>query len=176
VAGPVDPPVDDLRSLQLVWWAFVGAVTVLALAVPVLAAGTSSTVPASLPAALTLAVGAGALISVLAIDRGLTTRPPGDDRAAVTELRSRLVLQLAVAEAPALLGVALSFALGPPWIVAVAALPTLLALLRVRPSRRRIDRLDQAWRAAGGKASLRRALIDRPADPPTAPDHARGPS
>ncbi|MEX1178568.1 MAG: hypothetical protein WEB09_08910 [Nitriliruptor sp.] len=164
---PGATPRPDLRSLQLLWWAFAGTVVVLTSTVLLLADGASS-VPAVLPVALILAVGAAGLVAVAAIDRGLRAHPPADDEAAVTELRSRLVIQMAVIDAPMLLGIALAVVLGPPWLVAVALLPTAVSLLVVRPTGDRLDRIDASWSAAGADVSLRRALRDPdPARPPT---------
>jgi hypothetical protein len=159
--GPMGAPTAEvgLRSIVQLWWAFLVVVAAVAVIVPVIADDPASTVPAVLPAALALAAGAAALVGAVAIDRGLLAARPADDRAAVAELRTRLVLQMAIAEFPALLGVALAFVLGPPWVATVGALPAVLALLLVRPRAARFDRIDAAWRAGGADASLRRALL-----------------
>jgi F0F1-type ATP synthase membrane subunit c/vacuolar-type H+-ATPase subunit K len=162
--GDQGTPEVGMRSVVQLWWAFVIVVTVVAVVVPIVAEDPSSTVPAALPAALALAAGAASLAGTLAIDRGLIAAAPDDDRAAVAELRSRLVLQMAIAEAPALLGVALAYVLGPPWVATIGALPALVALLLVRPRASRIDRIDAAWRAGGHDVSLRRALLGSDAD------------
>jgi hypothetical protein len=151
-----------LRSIVQLWWLFLAVVAVVAVVVPLVADDPGSTVPAVLPAALTLAAGAAALVGAVAIDRGLLAARPADDRAAVAELRTRLVLQMAIAEFPALLGVALAYVLGPPWVATIGALPTVAALLLVRPRAARFERIDAAWRAGGADASLRRALLDTP--------------
>jgi hypothetical protein len=152
-------PEVGMRSVVQLWWTFVVVVAMVAVVVPLVAEDPSSTVPAVLPAVLALAAGAASLAGTVAIDRGLIAAAPADDRAAVAELRSRLVLQMAIAEAPALLGVALAYVLGPPWVATVGALPALIALLLVRPRASRIDRIDAAWRAGGHDVSLRRALL-----------------
>lgn len=157
-AGASAPEVG-LRAIVQLWWAFVGVVAVVAVVVPLVAEDPSSTVPAVLPAALALAAGAASLVGTVAIDRGLLASAPADDRAAVAELRSRLVLQMAIAEFPALLAVALAFVLGPPWVATAGALPALAALLLIRPRAARLDRIDAAWRAEGHDVSLRRALL-----------------
>jgi F0F1-type ATP synthase membrane subunit c/vacuolar-type H+-ATPase subunit K len=157
-AGSSAPEVG-LRSIVQLWWAFVTVVAAVAVVVPLVADDPGSTVPAVLPAALAIAAGVASVAGTIAIDRGLLARAPADDRAAVAELRSRLVLQMAIAEFPALLAVALAFVLGPPWVATAGALPALAALLLVRPRPARLDRIDAAWRADGHDVSLRRALL-----------------
>jgi hypothetical protein len=147
-----------LRSVRWLWLAFTLVVAAVAVLIPLLVPDPEATVPAALPAVLALSAGVGALAGILAIDRGLVASRPADDRAAVAELRSRLVMQAAIAEAPALLAVAMAVVLGPPWVAAAGALPGLLGLLLVRPTGARFAKLDAAWRAAGVDVSLRRAL------------------
>jgi hypothetical protein len=147
-----------LRSVQLLWLAFAGVVALVAVLVPFIVPDPGSTVPAALPVLLAATAGIGALVGIVALDRGLTAASPADDRAAVAELRSRLVMQAAIAEAPALLAVALAFVLGPPWAATAGALPGLVGLAMVRPSTARLERLDAAWRAEGVDVSLRRGL------------------
>lgn len=152
------PGEASLRSVQNLWWVFTSIVAVVALGVPFLVPDPDSTVPAALPVALAAAAGIGALVGIVALDRGLTATTPSDDRAAIAELRSRMVMQAAIAEAPALLAVALAFVLGPPWTATAGALPALVGLALVRPSRARLERLDARWREAGVDVSLRRGL------------------
>lgn len=158
-AGGIAPAEVGLRSIVQLWWFFVVVVAAVGL-VPLIAEDPASSVPAVLPAALALVAGAAALVGTIALDRGLLAARPADDRAAVTELRSRLVLQMAIAEFPALLGIALAFVLGPPWVATVGAVPAVTALLLVRPRAARFRRIDTAWRAGGVDASLQRALLD----------------
>ncbi len=160
MTSPPSPPsqVPLLRSIRLLWAGFTGALAVIAFVVPAVVPDAGSSVPALLPIALAATAGLGALAGIDAIDRAMAAATPRDDRAAVAELRSRLVMQAAIAEAPALLAVALAFVLGPPLAATAGALPGLIGMLRVRPSTARFDRFDQAWRAAGLDASLRRAL------------------
>lgn len=146
------------RSVQRLWAAFAGVLAVIAVVVPFLVPDPGSTVPAALPALLAATAGAGALVGIVALDRGLTAARPDSDRAAIAELRARLVMQAAIAEAPALLAVALAFVLGPPWAATAGALPGLVGLWLVRPTTARFDRLDATWRAAGVDVSLRRGL------------------
>ncbi|MEX0836627.1 MAG: hypothetical protein WD010_11075 [Nitriliruptor sp.] len=153
---PTGPP--PLRALQLLWWAFTVTMLGLTLVAP-LAADATSTVPSSLPAVLAFAAGLAGLAGTIAIDRGLRATPPPDDAEAVTQLRSRLVVQLAIIDAPVLLGVAMTFVLGPAWVAAAAVVPTVVSLLIVRPSPDRLDRIDADWRAGGADVSLRRALL-----------------
>lgn len=153
-SGDVAVSLSLARTLWLAATSIVAAVGVL---VPLLGGDPSSTVPIALPATLVVVVGATAAGGALLIDQGLRSTPPADDRAAVAALTSRLVMQIAVLEAPALLGVALAFVLGPPWVATLAALPCLLALAVLRPGRGRFERLDAAWRDQGVDVSLVRA-------------------
>jgi hypothetical protein len=144
-----------LTRLQRLWFTFVAAVVVLSLAGAVLA-DTESTVPAALPALLVVAFGAAAVAGVLAVDRGLMLSAPDDDTAAGEEVRARLALQIAIAQAPTLLAFALTFALGPPWVVLVGGAMSVGALLRVRPTRSRLEELEGVWQRAGSEASVLR--------------------
>jgi hypothetical protein len=152
------PPEATLRSVRLLWLSFTVVVALAAVLIPLLVPDPDSTVPAALPAILAAAAGAGALVGIVALDRGLIAARPVDDRAAVAELRSRLVMQAAIAEAPALVAVAMAVVLGPPWVAAAGAVPGLIGLLLVRPTPGRLAKLDAAWQAAGVDVSLRRAL------------------
>jgi hypothetical protein len=152
------PPEATLRSVRLLWLSFTVVVALAAFLLPFLVPDPGSTVPAALPVTLALAAGAGALVGIVALDRGLTAARPADDRAAVAELRSRLVMQAAIAEAPALLAVAMAVVLGPPWVAAAGAVPGLVGLFLIRPTPARLAKLDDAWRATGVDVSLRRAL------------------
>jgi hypothetical protein len=144
---------SPLATLVRLWSAAAIAVVVLAFVV-VLTSDASSTVPAWLPVVLTIAVAAGALVGVLAVDRSLAATPPADAGTATDEVRTRAFLQLAILEAPLLLGVALGFTLGPPWVAAVGAAGALAALALTWPSAGRLERFERAWRASGHEISL----------------------
>jgi hypothetical protein len=148
-----------LRTLARLWVAVSVAVVLLTLVV-LLTSDADSSVPAALPVLLTVAVAAGAIAGVAAVDRLFAASPPPDDVTALEELRTRAFLQLAILEAPVLLGVALGFTLGPPWVVAVAAAGALVALVLARPSRGRLARIDAAWARVGHDVSLLRAVDD----------------
>jgi hypothetical protein len=156
VSGP-----ETLRTLRVLWLAVIGALVVL-VTVVVVTADADSTVPDALPVLLTLAAALGAFVGVVAVDRSFAGAAPEDDAAALTELRTRAFLQLAIIEAPALLGVALAYVLGPPWVAIVGAAGALVSVVRCWPGRTRLRRIDAAWRDAGHDASLVRALdLDR---------------
>lgn len=144
--------------MHSLWLAFAGIVALVAVLPPFIAPDPGTSVPAVLPAGLALATGLGALAGTVAIDRSLAATPPADDTDAVVELRSRLVMQAALAEAPALLGVVLTFVFGPPWVVVTGAAPGLIAMLIVRPRRARLERFDARWRSLGADVSLVRAM------------------
>ncbi len=111
--GRLDPTPPPLRAVQLLWWAFVAVVLALTLVVP-LAADASLDGPRrccrrcwrSRPASAGWPARSRSTAACAAT-------PPADDAEAVTQLRSRLVLQLAIIDAPVLLGVAMAFVLGP---------------------------------------------------------------
>jgi hypothetical protein len=154
-----------LAGLQRLWAAF--TVTVVALSViGAVVADVESTIPALLPVALVLTVALGVAAGVEAVHHGLASTPPETDEQARGEIRARLAIQIALAEVPALLAFALAFALGPSWIVLLGGAASLVALLRVRPSRARLERLEQAWRSAGSDVSaLRPPTSGSEADP-----------
>jgi hypothetical protein len=144
---------DPLASLRRLWVAAAVAIVLLATVV-VLTSDASSTVPAALPVLLTLAVAAGAVAGVVAVDRSLAATPPADPDHGMAEVRTRAFLQLAILEAPLLLGVALGFTLGPPWVAAVGAAGALVALVLSWPSAARLERLTRTWRADGVEITL----------------------
>jgi hypothetical protein len=149
-----------VARLQRLWTLF--AVTVVTLAaIGALVSDAESTVPAALPVLLVLALGGGALAAMLVVERGLLTSEPADDAAAGEEVRARLALQIAIAEAPTLLAFALTFALGPRWVVLVGGAVSLGLLLRVRPTRRRLETIEASWRRMGSQASVLQPPDDR---------------
>jgi hypothetical protein len=154
VAGTTPPSASDpLASLGRLWMAAAVAILLLATVV-VWTSDADSTVPTALPVLLTLAVAAGAVAGVVAVDRSLAATPPADLDHAVGEVRTRAFLQLAILEAPLLLGVALGFTLGPPWVAAVGAAGALVALALSWPSSSRLERLASTWRANGVEITL----------------------
>ena len=62
---------------------------------------------------------------------------------------SRLAIQVARAEAPALLAFAMAFALGPGWVALVGGGASAAPLLLARPTHARLQRLERSWRDAG---------------------------
>jgi hypothetical protein len=159
---PIDPA-SSLRSLRRLWLGVAGGVVLLTLIV-LATSDADSTVPAALTVVLTVAVAVGALAGVVTVDRTFATSAPVDDATAIQELRTRAFLQLAILEAPVLLGVALGFALGPPWVAAVGAAGALVALVVSRPTQGRLAGFDRSWRSAGRDVSLLRTLGVPPAD------------
>lgn len=153
----MDERQDPLRSLQMLWAAVLACVVMVAVIVVVVAQA-SPELPAALPALLVAALGVAAFVGVEAVDRTFAGAPPADDQAALVDYRTRLILQVAILEAPVLLAVALAFVLGPGWVVLVGAATTVIALLRVRPSLTRLRRFDHAWQSAGRDVSLERAV------------------
>lgn len=130
-------------------WSASAAVVVLVPAAAALLSEASSSVPAWLSAALVLAVGAGALVTVRLVDRGLLLAEPADAAAAEEELRARLALQIALLQAPVLLAVALSVVLGPGALAWTGPVVGLAGLLPLWPSARRLRRIADSWRRAG---------------------------
>lgn len=142
------PPSGRTRVTTALWWAAVGVIGVVGAVAPWALPDPDSTVPAALPVALIGSAVAGALVGVAVLDRGLVARRPTDEDDAARELLTRLVLQVALLEAPTLLAVAIAVVLGPPWLVLVAALPALAGLLAIRPGPGRRARLRRAWEQA----------------------------
>jgi hypothetical protein len=154
------PPSEDrgplTRQLQL-WAAFLVGVVLLA-GVLTVVVDVEPTLPAILPLALSAAMAAGAVLAVLGIDRVFAATPPADDTAAVSELRTRMVLQSVLAETLVLATTILAAMVGPRWNIAIGGLGALAILLHVRPRARRLARFDAAWAAHGSEVSLTRAL------------------
>jgi hypothetical protein len=144
-----------LSRLQRLWAGFTVTVVALSL-VGALVADVESSLPPILPVALVLAVSLGVVAGLEAVQAGLRTAAPPTDADARGEVRSRLAIQIAMAEAPALLAFALAFALGPSWVVLLGGAASLVALLRVRPTRARLEQVEQAWQQAGHDVSVLR--------------------
>jgi hypothetical protein len=150
-----------LAGLQRLWAGFTLTVVVLSVAGAVLV-DVTSTVPWFLPVGLVVAVALGVAAAVEAIDRGLRAASPRTDAEARGEVRSRLATQIALAEAPTLLAFALAVMLGPGWVVLVGGVASAATMLRVRPTRSRLRRLEDGWRSADRDVSALRAGEGRP--------------
>lgn len=150
---PLQP--ERRRTLWSVWGAATAVVVTLAVAVPLVVPDPATTVPAALPTALAASAGVAALLGVAVLERGLAARAPADADAAARELTTRLVLQVALLEAPTLLSVALAAVVGPPTVVLAGAAPALVGLAMVRPTASRLDRHARSWREGGGDARSR---------------------
>jgi F0F1-type ATP synthase membrane subunit c/vacuolar-type H+-ATPase subunit K len=144
-----------LAGLQRLWMAFTATVVVLSV-VGAAIADVDSTVPWFLPVGLVVAGAIAVATGVEAVDRGLATAAPATDADARGEVRARLAIQIALAEAPTLLAFALAFVLGPSWVVLVGGAASVATLLRVRPTASRLFRLEEAWAAAGHDISVLR--------------------
>ncbi len=155
------PPSEDRGSLtrqRQLWAAFLLGVVLLA-GVLTVVVNVEPTLPAALPLGLSAAMVAGMLAAVLGIDRVFAATPPSDDTSAVSELRTRLVLQSVLAETLVLVTTILAAMVGPRWNVAIGGLGAVVILLHVRPRASRLARFDAAWAAQGSEVSLTRALI-----------------
>lgn len=144
---PVHP--DRHRTLWLVWGAAAAVIVTLAVAVPLVIPDPATTVPAALTAALAASAAIAALIGVAVLERGAGARVPADADAVARELTTRLVLQVALLEAPTLLSVALAVVVGPPVVVLAGAIPAALGLVLVRPTGARLARRTEAWQQRG---------------------------
>lgn len=134
------PALVPLRRVRMAALAAVPLLAALVLAT----AEPASTVPVVLPVLLALATGAAAVAGVVAADRMLERRTPTVDEAGPA-LQAHGFLQLAIAEFPLLLAVAMAYVMGPPWVVAVGAAAALGALLVGAPTTARARRLEAVW-------------------------------
>lgn len=139
------PVLAPLRQLRL---AVLAAVPLVA-GVVLVTADPDSTVPAVLPVLLAVVTGAAALGGVVAADRSLARRSPSLDEARPA-LQTQAVLQVAIAEFPLLLTVAMAYVMGPAWVVLVGAAAALAALLVGAPTTARARRLETAWDLPAG--------------------------
>ncbi len=156
-----------LALQQRLWLAFLAGVVLLG-GVLTLVVDVEPRLPVALPLLLSTAVAVATFLAVVAIDRIFAASPPADDRAAVGELRTRMVLQAVLAETLVLVTTILAAMIGPRWNVTIGAVAATGILLWVRPRPARLRRFEAAWAAAGADVSLTRAL-DRD-DPPSDPD------
>ncbi|MFA9446798.1 hypothetical protein [Egicoccus sp. AB-alg6-2] len=136
-------PNDALASLSRIWWVAMATIPLLA-ALVVATADPESTVPAALPVLLVVLTGAAAIGGAVAADRGLRRQRPSPTEAFAT-LRSQAFLQLAIAEFPLLLSVALAYVLGPGWVVVVGAVAALAALTVGGMPTVRASRFEALW-------------------------------
>lgn len=166
-----------LRRLHRLWLAFVIVVIGILVAIPLLDAAPSD-LPLALTATLAVAGGVGAFIAVVAIDLTFAASPPADDVRALQEYEARRTLAFAVAQAPAVLGVALTFVFGHVAPAAIGGGFAAACLVRARPSVAGLERLEAAWARAGHDVSaLRAARRGRDGTQPEtrpAPDQGEG--
>lgn len=166
-----------LRRLHRLWVAFVLVVIGILAAIPLLDAPPSD-LPLALTATLAVAGGVGAFIAVVAIDLTFAASPPADDVRALQEYEARRTLAFAVAQAPAVLGFALTFVFGHVTPAAVGGVSAAACLVRARPSVAGLERLEAAWAKAGHDVSaLRAARRGRAGTQPgrrSAPDEGAG--
>lgn len=132
-----------LVPLRRVRFATVAAIPLIA-AVVLGTAAADSTVPPVLPVLLVAVTGAAAIGGVLAANRMLERQSPVPTEAAGA-LRAHGFLQLAIAEFPLLLAVAIAYVMGPAWVVLVGAAAALAALLVGAPTTARARRLEGLW-------------------------------
>lgn len=143
----------QLRNASVVWLVLVAQIPVLVV-LTLVVSDRRPDLPALLPAILVASVGVVSSVTVVVLERLLATTAPRTVEEALHALQTRSLVQWAIGEAPLLLGVALAFALGPPWVVLVGALASAETLMRARPSRARIERLDRAWQEVGSPVRL----------------------
>ena len=134
------PALAPLRRVRLATVAVVPLLAALVLAT----ATPDTTVPAVLPVLLVAVTGAAAIGGVVAANRMLERQTPTATEAAGA-VRAHGFLQLAIAEFPLLLAVALAYVMGPPWVVVVGAAAALTALLLGPPTTARARRLEALW-------------------------------
>lgn len=145
-----------LRRLQRLWVVFVVVVVGILAALPLVDVEPSE-LPLALSATLAAAGGVGAFIAIVAIDLTFAASPPSDDVRALQEYEARKTLAFAVAQAPAVLGFALTFAFGQLLPAAIGGVAAAACLIRARPSLGGLRRLDAAWSGAGRHVSALRA-------------------
>ncbi|MEX2503807.1 MAG: hypothetical protein WD378_03090 [Egicoccus sp.] len=134
------PALAPLRRIRLVTVAVIPLLAAVVLAT----AAADSTVPAVLPVLLVAVTGAAAIGGVVAANRMLERQAPTAAEAGAA-LRSHAFLQLAIAEFPLLLAVALAYVMGPAWVVLPGAAAALAALLIGPPTTARAHRLETLW-------------------------------
>lgn len=157
------------RRLQRLWVAFLVVVIGILAMLPVLDPAPSD-LPVALPATLAAAGGVAAFVAIVAIELTFAAARPTDDLRALREYEARVTLGLAIAQAPAVLGFALTFVFGGLLPAAVGGVAALASLVRARPSPARLARLERSWQTAGHDVSALRAA--RAADGP----HAEAPA
>ncbi len=160
-----------LRRLHRLWLAFVVVVVGILAALPLLETEPSD-LPVVLPATLAVAGGGAAFIAIVALDLTFASSPPANDARALAEYEARVTLGFAIAQAPALLGFALTFVFGMLTAAALGGVASALCLWRARPSQRRLERLEAAWRDAGSEVSALRAAAGEPDPTRDEPDQA----
>ncbi len=145
-----------LRRLQRLWVVFVVVVVCILAALPLIDVEPSE-LPLALSATLAAAGGVGAFIAIVAIDLTFAASPPSDDLRALQEYEARKTLAFAVAQAPAVLGFALTFAFGQLSPAAIGGVSAAACLIRARPSLGGLQRLEAAWSRTGQDVSALRA-------------------
>lgn len=134
------PALVPMRRVRLATIAFVPVVA----AVVFVTADADSTVPLVLPLLLVAVTGFAAIGGVVAAERMLERRMPTADSAAGA-WHAHGFMQVAIAEFPLLLAVALAYVMGPPWVVLIGAAAALAALVFGAPTTARARRLEDVW-------------------------------
>lgn len=153
-----------LQMLRQVFLSFVMALFLIGLVVALTVSGTSQAGGPSSPvvAAGVAAYGVFSLVAPRLFERPLDCTA---DAALVSGYRTRLFLRIAFAQAAALLGFVGAFLSGEPWIYAIGAAFATVGFVRLAPSRRNLERDQEALNLQGCGRSLLRLLGDASPDP-----------
>jgi hypothetical protein len=147
-----------LQLLRQVFVSFVMALVLIGVVTAVIASGPSESdgPSASVVAAAVAALGVISLIVPRLFERPLDCTT---DAALVTGYRTRFFLRIAIAEAAALLGFVGALVAGEAWIYALGAAFTAVGFARLAPSRRNLDREQEALNLQGCGRSLLSLLL-----------------
>ncbi len=167
MTSPSDVPEPSAQALRSLVLAFAGTIPIMLVALAfVLPLEAEDVPPPTLLLALLALVGAA---FVLSRQIGFRTPPLRHDQAqdaaattrtALMRFQASTMVRLALAEAPFLVGVALSFVLSHGlWPALVTGLPSLLLMLwQAWPSRRVVGRFADALEADGIRSGLRESF------------------
>lgn len=158
MAAPSDFPtaVDRRRVLVILHGAVTGGVILL----PILSwlAPTEDAVFGWPIGVATMAVVlASSVAAARAVRRRVWAKPPSDDAEAADRFRMQLVIEIALFEAPAVTGFAMSF-VSEPVVSVLGSLASLLLLLSIAPTSQRVATADRLLTMRGCLASVSTGL------------------
>ena len=142
-----------LRTTSMLWFVMLAAVFVM-MAAGLVWGEYEPDISLAFPITLVSAFGVAAIVASQFFERILAATPPADAEGALRQVQSRSMVQWNLGLAPSVLALVMSISIGPAWLVLIALVLSLVALIPTRPSMSRLERLDNAWAERGAGVDM----------------------